>query len=86
MRESSKNYYKYEEKNMIALQVYEAEITKIKIPDFILISVFHDINVTGEIILGGYGYKIRAGEESGFSATAPNEYGGGFSFKLKREE
>jgi len=39
----------------------------------------------GEIIIGGYGYRFHAGEESGFSATSPNGYGGGFSFKFEKE-
>ncbi|PES93262.1 type VII secretion protein [Bacillus cereus] len=78
--------FSFKSENMIALQVYEAEITKIKIPNYIPILGEYDIDVKGEIILGGYGYKIRAGEETGFSATAPNGYGGGFSFKFKKEE
>ncbi|KZD51773.1 hypothetical protein B4088_5947 [Bacillus cereus] len=44
---------------MIVLQTYEADITKIKIPDYIPVLGDYDISVKGEIIIGGYGYKFR---------------------------
>ncbi|PGW22699.1 WXG100 family type VII secretion target [Bacillus cereus] len=71
---------------LIALQTYEAEMTKIKIPDYIPVLGDYDISVKGEIVIGGYGYRFRAGEESGFTATTPQGYGGGFSFKFEKEE
>ncbi|MED0906561.1 hypothetical protein [Bacillus nitratireducens] len=67
------------------MQTYEAEITKIKISDYIPVLDDYDISVKGEIIIGGYGYRFRVGEESGFSATAPKGYGGGVSFKFEKE-
>lgn len=78
--------YSFKSETMIALQTYEAEITKIKIPDYIPVLGDYDISVKGEIIIGGYGYRFRAGEESGFAATAPNGYGGGVTFKFQKEE
>ncbi|MGF9955650.1 hypothetical protein [Bacillus mycoides] len=77
--------YTFKSEMLIALQTYEAEITKIKIPDYIPVLGDYDVSVKGEIILGGYGYRFRAGEESGFSATSPNGYGGGVSFKFEKE-
>ncbi|OTX00954.1 hypothetical protein BK712_29160 [Bacillus thuringiensis serovar seoulensis] len=47
--------------------------------------IFCSLCIKGEIIIGGYGYRFRAGEESGFSATSPNGYGGGVSFKFEKE-
>lgn len=44
---------------MIVLQTYEAEITKIKIPDYIPVLDDYDRSVKGEIIIGGYGYRFR---------------------------
>lgn len=48
---------------MIVLQTYEAEITKIKIPNYIpnYIPVLgdYDISSKGEIVIGGYGYRFR---------------------------
>lgn len=44
---------------MIVLQTYEAEITKIKIPDYIPVLGDYNISVKGEIIIGGYGYRFR---------------------------
>ncbi|GAB6615739.1 hypothetical protein bcgnr5406_34430 [Bacillus cereus] len=41
------------------MQTYEADITKIKIPDYIPVLGDYDISVKGEIIIGGYGYKFR---------------------------
>ncbi|QWG65807.1 hypothetical protein EXW32_04845 [Bacillus mycoides] len=70
---------------MIVLQTYEAKITKIKIPDYIPVLGDYDISVKGEIIIGRYGYKFHAGEESGFSATSPNGYGGDFHLSLRRK-
>ncbi|MGE6539668.1 hypothetical protein [Bacillus luti] len=70
---------------MIVLQTYEAELTKIKRPDYIPVLGDYDISVKGEIIIGGYVYRFRAGEELGFSATSPNGYGGGVSFKFEKE-
>ncbi len=61
---------------LIVLQTYEAELTKIKRPDYIAVLGDYDTSVKGEIIIGRYGYRFRAGEESGFSTTAPNGYGG----------
>ncbi|KWU59306.1 hypothetical protein AWW70_18690 [Bacillus mycoides] len=77
--------YTFKSETLIALQTYEAEITKIKIPDYIPVLGDYDISVKGEIIIGGYGYRFRVGEESGFSATSPNGYGGGVSFKFEKE-
>ncbi|HDR7635183.1 hypothetical protein AT269_01285 [Bacillus cereus] len=71
---------------MVAVQTYEAEVSRIKIPDFIPGIGDYDITVKGELILGGFGYKIRAGQEFALSAVAPNGYGGGFSFKFQKEE
>ncbi|MGG0759257.1 hypothetical protein [Bacillus paramycoides] len=67
------------------MQTYEAEITKIKILDYIYVLGYFYASVKGEIIIGGYGYRLRAGEESGFFATLPNGYGGGVSFKFEKE-
>ncbi|MEM5661500.1 hypothetical protein AAHB62_18245 [Bacillus cereus] len=41
------------------LQTYEAEITKIKIPDYIPVLDDYDRSVKGEIIIGGYGYRFQ---------------------------
>ncbi|KFN15352.1 MULTISPECIES: hypothetical protein [Bacillus] len=77
--------YSFKSETLIALQANEAETTKIKIPDYIPVLVDYDISVKGEIIIGGYVYRFRAGEESGFSATSPDSYGGGVSFKFEKE-
>ncbi len=61
---------------LIVLQTYEAELTKIKRPDYIDVLGDYDISVKGEIIIGRYVYRFHAGEESGFSTTSPNGYGG----------
>ncbi|GAB6447081.1 hypothetical protein bcgnr5383_36640 [Bacillus cereus] len=44
---------------MIVLQTYEAEITKIKIPNYIPVLGDYDISSKGEIVIGGYGYRFR---------------------------
>ncbi|KZE01701.1 hypothetical protein S3E15_01366 [Bacillus mycoides] len=44
---------------MIVLQTYEAEIIKIKIPDYIPVLGDYDRSVKGEIIIGGYDYRFR---------------------------
>ena len=41
------------------LQTYEAEITKIKIPNYIPVLGDYDRSVKGEIIIGGDGYRFR---------------------------
>ncbi|WP_262449981.1 hypothetical protein [Bacillus mycoides] len=69
---------------MIVLQTYEAEITKIKIPDYIPVLGDYDISVKGEIIIGGYVYRFRAGEESGFPQLNLTVMAGEFHLNLRR--
>lgn len=51
--------YKKTFETLIVLQTYEAEIIKIKTPDYIHVLGDYDRSVKGEIIIGGYGYRFH---------------------------